>query len=80
MSEKDKEYFVKENVLFCNSVFAADGVEPNVGVAWKDVPKDHAKMFIQLEELVAGNISDMKGHTCIRTKSGYDFVINVPFK
>lgn len=75
----DKEYFVKDRILFCNSVFAAEGYEPQIGVSWRDIPKDHAKMFIELDFIKCGNISDIKGHSCIRTNSGQDFVINVPF-
>lgn len=78
MSERDKEYFVKENVLFCNAIFRKDDTADSI--PWDDCEKVTKKFFIEIDSIDCGNMCGVKGATTIRSKSSNDFVINVPFK
>lgn len=77
MIETDKAYFVTDGILFCNTLFKKDGcVDDDVSIE----NSDSIKSFYDIEFIVAGNMSGIKGHSTIRTADGHSYTVEVPFK
>jgi hypothetical protein len=78
MSEDKKAYFVKNDVLFCNTIFAKEGVPEDVPLDAEN--SEPTKSFYELGYIVAANMSTIKKHTTVRTSDGHSYNIDIPFK
>ena len=53
--------------------------EENMGIGQLE-QKEYEPIAIRVDTIVTFNVSETKGHTCIRTSSGFDITIKMTFE
>lgn len=72
----EKLFFVKNGLLFCNTMFAKDGAEGEVLTDDNSAP---SKSFYEIKHIIGANPSTLKGCSTIRLFNEASFTIQMKF-